>query len=497
MATDGDEKPASKADTNSENKSEKGLSACFSGELVSLWQAGVQEAAGILVARYELCLMALVVHRLNRKYRSAIAPEEVVQSAFGSFFRVARGGGKVAIELRDTESAWNILATFVRRKLSRALVREQTLKRGGNKERISLDEADVRLSKPPTNTEADEILSDIDGLLADDERGLWESLLIGLTQKEIASRLNVDERTIRRRIAALRARLESQRHMVENRVGTASWPPEDIRLPNISYREFVLGKLIGRGSLGKVYRARLQSTGALIAVKFMHRQFWEQRPGLKSFIQEIEQAAKIEHPGVIQYLGWGQSPHGGPYLVMDYVEGVALSRVELPDADTKLDWLRQICEAISACHDAGVVHGDLTPNNVLVSNAGRVVVSDFGFAISKKPIVQGEVNLEARFSNGGTLGYAASEQVSSAFGGLGPATDVFAIGGIACYLLTGMPPIDSDNILLETISEVDCRVSFEPKCEAETKLLDVSNTALKKVIGCRPQSVQALMRLLE
>lgn len=497
MATDGDEKPASKADTNSENKSEKGLNACFSGELVSLWRAGVQEAARILVARYELRLMALVVHRLNRKYRSAIAPEEVVQSAFGSFFRVARGGGKVSIELRETESAWKILATFVRRKLSRAVEREQTLKRGGNKERISLDEANVRLSKPPTNSEADELLSDIDGLLADDEKVLWESLLIGLTQKEIASRLNVDERTIRRRIAALRARLESQRHMVENRVGTVSWPPEDTRLPNIGYRDFVLGKLIGRGSLGKVYRARLQSSGALIAVKFMHRQFWEQRPGLKSFIQEIEQAAKIEYPGVIKYLGWGQSPHGGPYIVMNFVEGVALSRMELRDADGKLDLFRQICEAISACHEAGVVHGDLTPNNVLVSIDGRVVVSDFGFAISKKPNVQSEANDEAQFSYGGTLGYAAPEQVASAFGKPGPATDVFAIGGIAYYLLTGKPPIDSDNILLETISEVECTVTFEPKSDAEKKLLDVSNAALKKLIGSRPPSVQALLKLLE
>lgn len=497
MATDGDEKPASKADTNSENKSEKGLNACFSGELVSLWQAGVQEAAGILVARYELRLMALVVHRLNRKYRSAIAPEEVVQSAFGSFFRVARGGGKVSIELRESESAWNILATFVRRKLSRALEREQTLKRGGNKERISLDEAEVHLSKPPNDSEADELLSDIDELLADDEKLLWESLVIGLTQKEISARLNVDERTIRRRIVAMRERLESQLHWVENRVSTASWPPEDIRLPRISYREFVLGKLMGRGSLGKVYRARLQSSGALIAVKFMHRQFWEQRPGLKSFIQEIGLAAKIEHPGVIKYLGWGQSPHGGPYLVMDFVEGVALSRMELPDADGKLDLLRRICEAVSACNDAGVVHGDLTPNNVLVSNDGRVVVSDFGFAISKKPNVQSEANHEARFSYCGTLGYAAPEQVASAFGELGPATDVFAIGGIAYYLLTGKPPIDSDNILLETISEVNCEVSFEPKCEAEKKLLDVSNAALKKLIGCRPPSVPALLKLLE
>lgn len=497
MATDGDEKPDSKADTNSQKNSERGLRARSSGELISLWKAGVQDAASILVARYELRLMSLVVQRLSRKYRPAIAPEEVVQSAFGSFFRVANRSGRAAIEFKETESAWKILATFVRRKLSRALEREQALKRGGDKERISLDEAGFHLAVQPNIFEADELLADIEGLLSNDEKLLWESLLIGLTQKEMATRFNVDERTIRRRIVALRERMEGPLHFNVNPQPTLGWPPEDIRLPRISYRNFVLGKLIGSGSLGKVYRARLQTNGALIAVKFMHRQFWEERAGLTSFIQEISQAARIQHSGVIRYLGWGQSPHGGPYLVMDFIEGAALSRVEIPNADTKLNWLRQICEAVSVCHEAGVIHGDLTPNNVLVSHNGRIVVSDFGFAISRRPRVEDDANDELQFSTGGTLGYAAPEQVSAAFGEIGPATDVFAIGGLACYLLTGRPPIDSDNLLLDTISEVDCAVPVRAKCESERKLVEVANATLKKVVAYRPQSVEVLLRLLE
>lgn len=82
---------------------------------------GSQDAARVLLARYEVRLIALVASRLNRKYRDGIAPEDVVQSAMGSFFRVTRAGANPSIKLESTASAWNILATFVRRKLARAL----------------------------------------------------------------------------------------------------------------------------------------------------------------------------------------------------------------------------------------------------------------------------------------------------------------------------------------------------------------------------------------
>jgi eukaryotic-like serine/threonine-protein kinase len=337
------------------------LTSRASRELVDLWQAGSQEAAQVLLARYEVRLIALVASRLNRKFRDSITPEDVVQSALGSFFRVTRASVKTSIKLESTASAWNILATFVRRKLARALERESAFKRRGGRTRVSLDDLEPDLRTNPSATEADELLAEIHSLLNSDQSQLLELLLKNATQKEIADQLGVDERTIRRRITALRDIVIGQHASVEERDG-ARLPsaPETTNLPNISYRQFVLGKLVGSGALGKVYRARLQTDGQVVAVKFMHRNLWTNPNSKLSFLREIDHASKINHPGVVKYLGWGQSPHGGPYLVCEYIDGQPLTNAKPDDSSTSVQWLTQICDAVAAAHQAGVVHGDLT-----------------------------------------------------------------------------------------------------------------------------------------
>lgn len=121
--TGGGENLDNKADSDFQKFSDLSLTNRASHELVSLWHSGSQDAAHVLLARYEVRLIALVASRLNRKYRDGIAPEDVVQSAMGSFFRVTRAGANPSIKLESTASAWNILATFVRRKLVMPAVR--------------------------------------------------------------------------------------------------------------------------------------------------------------------------------------------------------------------------------------------------------------------------------------------------------------------------------------------------------------------------------------
>jgi hypothetical protein len=140
--TEGGENLDDKADIEFQKISDSNLTNRASRELVEMWQSGSQEAARVLLARYEVRLIALVASRLNRKYRDGIAPEDVVQSAMGSFFRVTRASANPSIKLESTASAWNILSTFVRRKLARALERETAAKRGGGRTRTSLDDLD-------------------------------------------------------------------------------------------------------------------------------------------------------------------------------------------------------------------------------------------------------------------------------------------------------------------------------------------------------------------
>lgn len=441
-------------------------------------------------------MIALVASRLNRRYRDGIAPEDVVQSAMGSFFRASRAGAKASIKLESTASAWNILAAFVRRKLARALERETAVKRGGGRTRISLDDLETDLSTNPSVTEANELLDEIQSLLNSGHSKLLELLLENKTQREIAEQLGVDERTIRRHIKSMQDIVKGQLAFVDERNGASlDSTIEPISLPNIGYRQFVLGKLVGSGALGKVYRAKLQFDGQVVAVKFMHRRLWTNPHSRHSFLREIDHASKINHSGVVKYLGWGQSPHGGPYLVCEYVDGQPLTHVKPNDSETSVQWLAQICQAVAAAHQAGVVHGDLTPNNILLDHNGRIVVTDFGFATySPKPTTD-DAAFESIASSGGTLGFAAPEQISPAFGTIGFTTDIYAIGGLAFYLLTGKSPHDS-SLPLDTVSDEDLIVPNAPVTPAETKLVAVAKFATKKAINSRPHSVSELVPLL-
>ena len=192
--------------------------------------------------------------------------------------------------------------------------RETAFKRGGGWEREPLNQLEPNVFIQPSTLEADEILADLNSQLTSDQTQLLDLLLENATQREIAERLKVDERTVRRRIAAIRAVVAGQLADDEHQEPSIDSNSVSISLPKITYREFVLGKLVGRGALGKVYRARLQSDEQVVAVKFMHRHLWTNPASKSSFLREIDHASQIDHQGIVKYLGWGQSPHGGPYL---------------------------------------------------------------------------------------------------------------------------------------------------------------------------------------
>lgn len=500
IGTGGGEKLDEQADIESIKSAELFLTNLASRVLVEKWRSGSQDAARVLMARYEVRLIALIASRLNRRLRNGIDPQDVVQSAMGSFFRVTRADAKPTIQLESTASAWNILATFARRKLSRALERETASKRGGGWSRTPLDQVEPAefIQRQPSASEAEEFLEELNSLLSSDQALLLQLLLQNASQREIADRLEIDERTVRRRIAAIRTVVAG--HLAsddDHREADGEHPKYNIELPNISYKQFVLGKMIGSGGLGKVYRARMQLDGSVVAVKFMHRHLWADSGSKLSFLREIDHASRINHPGIVKYRGWGESPHGGPYIVSELVDGLALAKVNRDNADCAVQWLVQICEAVECAHQAGIVHGDLTPNNILLSNDGRVVITDFGFAISLNGQNESCSRGQEMVPLGGTLGFAAPEQISSAFGRIGRATDIYAIGGLAYYLLTGRGPHDRlADSLSDTISDEDVPVANAPRTNAGAKLARVANLALKKAITRRPKSARELADLL-
>ncbi|GAA5511045.1 sigma-70 family RNA polymerase sigma factor [Novipirellula caenicola] len=405
------------------------------GWLLRQWKLGDECAAEVLFDRYSIRLVALVASRLNRRYRSTIAPEEIVQSALGSFFNAVKHS---RIHASGNVSLWRLLATFARRKMARSIERQAAAKRGGDRDRISLDDVHVTPiddNNESDDDEADRFLHTLRAELPEPLRVVVEGLLIGLTQRELADSLGIDERTVRRRLLRVRTMLAPERGTDADVQASTNTQPT---LPRVSYHQFVLGKLIGAGGFGKVYRAAMQSDGSIVAVKFMRKAFWQNAPARQTFLREIDAASQIAHPGVIRYLGYGESPHGGPYVLSEWVDGQSLHDIANATIEQFTGWLIQVCGAIDAVHDAGLVHGDLSPSNILVDKHDRITITDFGFsqvfAADTPPIL------------GGTLGFAAPEQIDPSFGRVSPKTDIYAIGGLVHWFLYRQPPNHGNQI---------------------------------------------------
>lgn len=126
---------------------------------------------------------------------------------------------------------------------------------------------------------------------------------------------------------------------------------------------------------------------------------------------------------------------GFPYLVMEHVSGVSLAEEHSErsfSADEIREIMKQITEGVEAAHQLGIVHGDLKPNNVMIDNKGNVKLIDFGMAVLYSDEISGRVS--------GTLAFLPPEKLVSPKSGFDVRGDIFGIGGILYFLLTGKPP---------------------------------------------------------
>ncbi|MCC7538447.1 MAG: serine/threonine protein kinase, partial [Deltaproteobacteria bacterium] len=204
----------------------------------------------------------------------------------------------------------------------------------------------------------------------------------------------------------------------------------------------ILGPL-AQGGMGSVYVAEQISTGRRRALKLMHPELARDVRSVERFAQEARVGARIGSEHVVEVVGAGIDPaHGLPWLAMEMLEGgdlasVVSSRGALPVAEV-LEILEQACDAIAKAHAQGVVHRDLKPENLFIAVSHRrgvpftVKVLDFGIA---KLLSECQSAATATSTIGSPL-WMAPEQADRK-GKLGPPTDVWALGLITFYMLTG------------------------------------------------------------
>jgi serine/threonine protein kinase len=227
------------------------------------------------------------------------------------------------------------------------------------------------------------------------------------------------------------------------------------RLLGDRYR--LTGRIAG-GGMGEVWRAKDTVLGRDVAVKILRREYADDPTFLARFRNEARHTAGLSHAGIAAVYDFGEgSPEegGSPYLVMEFVPGEPLSALlsregSLP-AERTLDIVGQTALGLQAAHEAGVIHRDVKPGNILVTPTGTVKVTDFGIARAANavPLTQTGAIM-------GTAFYISPEQASGR--PVTPASDIYSLGIVAYECLTGRRPFDGDT----PVSVALAQVSQEP-----------------------------------
>ncbi len=238
---------------------------------------------------------------------------------------------------------------------------------------------------------------------------------------------------------------------------------------------YQIKRMCGEGGMGRVYEAEHVEIGKRVAIKVLHPAYSRTPDLVERFRREARAASRIEHPNVVNVTDFGTTEDGSLFFVMEYIEGIELGLLihregPLPSVRA-LRIAEQMCEALQAAHDVGVIHRDLKPENILLLGLGKdnrsppsnqsnpgmearepsdfVKVLDFGIAKSAE-IDEGTSSRRGKRLTRpgvamGTPEYMAPEQAAGH--PADPRSDIYAVGSIMYEMLCGSPPYEGDNVM--------------------------------------------------
>jgi serine/threonine-protein kinase len=273
-----------------------------------------------------------------------------------------------------------------------------------------------------------------------------------------------------------------------NSVATLSW---QFNLP-VTQGDFELTEELGRGGMGVVYRAHQISLDREVALKMILPERLNEPEHVERFQQEAEAAAQLDHPSIISVYEVGKFAEQ-PFFCMQFVAGQTIGEIGQKQAFEQRQsaaMLLEVSEAIQYAHRRGVLHRDLKPSNIMVDRDGKTYVTDFGLAkrfTHDHAITQTGAIL-------GTPAYMAPEQASGGRGSTGVHTDIYALGAILYFMVTGRPPFSAatpvETVLLVLDQEVTPPRVLNARIDRDLEMIILK--CLQKPVDLRYRSAQQL-----
>jgi len=244
---------------------------------------------------------------------------------------------------------------------------------------------------------------------------------------------------------------------------------------------------IAAGGMGEVWRAEDVLLNRAVAVKLLPTGRAGDDTFLARFRAEARYAASLSHPGIARVYDYGESAEfGGAYLIMELVRGEPLSailaRAGRLSPDATMDIVGQAARALDAAHQAGIVHRDIKPGNLLIAAGGITKITDFGIATAMQAQA---AHLTETGMVMGTAMYVSPEQATGA--PVGPASDVYSLGVVAYECLAGHPPFRASEPLAIAYAHKHAPVPALPP-EVPHPVSDLVYDMLAKTPEGRPAS---------